>query len=202
MKKTLKERLVEVSLQLFEEHGYNHVTVNDIVQAAGSSKGGFYHYFTSKDQLLYEIHDVFITYVIRDSERICEEYDTPVARLVQMLVSFTKVFDMYQPHIRVFYQESQSLPERYHPEMKAKRRRYREILEEVIREGQETGDFRKELPVTIVALSITGMVNWTHKWFDKKGKLAMEDITSIFVDMILRSIVTEKGKVEATPYYL
>ncbi|MBB5150124.1 MULTISPECIES: TetR/AcrR family transcriptional regulator [Ureibacillus] len=197
MKKSVKERILETSLHLFQEHGYHGVTVDKIVLEAGTSKGGFYHNYKSKDELLYEIHDVFISYVIEKAELSYTENKTPISRLSAILNSFIKVFDMYKPYITVFYEESAYLNHEFKQVINEKRDRYRKLLEKVIVEGQESGDFRNELPANIVTMAIIGMINWTYKWFKQDGPMTMEEITAIFKDLILRSIVTEQGLVEA-----
>lgn len=197
MKKPTKERILETSLKLFYKQGYHGVTIDQIVQQAGTSKGGFYHYYKSKDELLYEIHDVFISYVIEKAEASYIQTSSPIEKLSAILHSFMKVFDMYKPYITVFYEESTYLNEQYQKSINEKRDRYRKIIEEVIIEGQNSGDFRKELPANIVTMSIIGMINWTYKWFKQNGPLTMEQIAEIFKDLILRSIVTETGFEEA-----
>jgi AcrR family transcriptional regulator len=56
MKKTmpLKTRIIEESLKLFSVKGYMSTSTTDIIQAAGTSKGGFYNHFRSKEQLFLE----------------------------------------------------------------------------------------------------------------------------------------------------
>lgn len=196
-KKPLKERIVETSLKLFEEKGYHGVTVDEIVGQTGTSKGGFYHNFKSKDELLYHIHDVFISYVIKKAEEAYNECTTPVSQLCAILHSFTKVFDVYKAHITVFYQESLYLPDEFKTIINEKRDKFRKLLEQVICEGQKTGDFRKEVPPNISTMAIIGMINWTYKWYDQQGPLTMDEISKIFTDLILHSLVTNKGKAEA-----
>ncbi len=200
VKKTLKQRIVDASLVLFQQDGYHSVTVDRIVEYIGASKGGFYHNFKSKDELLYEIHDVFISYVIKQSQEAYDQYNTPITRLCAMVQTLTQVFDVYQAHITVFYEESRSLPEEYSVLIHKKRDQYRDILQRVIAEGQETKDFRSELPCTIVTMAIVGMINWTYKWFKQTGPLTMEEITEVFTDMILRAIVTEQALEEAIQF--
>ncbi|MFN4319405.1 MAG: TetR/AcrR family transcriptional regulator [Aquificaceae bacterium] len=50
-----KERILQSAKELFAKKGYNHTTVEDIVKHAGLSKGAFYFYFKSKDQLMEEL---------------------------------------------------------------------------------------------------------------------------------------------------
>jgi TetR/AcrR family transcriptional regulator, cholesterol catabolism regulator len=192
-KHSLKERIVETALLLFETKGYHGVTVDQIVAESGSSKGGFYHNFKSKDELLYHIHDVFISYVLDKAREAYDNFDTPVSRLCAIIQSFTKVFDLYKPHITVFYQESTYLTGDFNQQINEKRDEYRKLLIQVIQEGQSNRDFRFEVPAEISAMAIIGMVNWTYKWYKKDGPLTIEAIATIFNDLLLHSLLTEKG---------
>ena len=51
-KKSIKNRIVSAAWQLFYEKGYNGTTVDDIIELSGTSKGSFYYYFNTKDELL------------------------------------------------------------------------------------------------------------------------------------------------------
>jgi TetR/AcrR family transcriptional repressor of nem operon len=57
MKETakLKERIIEESLKLFSVRGYTNTSTTDIIEAVGTSKGGFYNHFKSKEQLFLEV---------------------------------------------------------------------------------------------------------------------------------------------------
>ena len=50
--KSVKGRIVAAAWQLFYEKGYNGTTVDDIIDLSGTSKGSFYYYFNTKDELL------------------------------------------------------------------------------------------------------------------------------------------------------
>ncbi|MFN3870483.1 MAG: TetR/AcrR family transcriptional regulator [Aquificaceae bacterium] len=50
-----KDRIIQSAKELFAKMGYNHTSVEDIVRHAGFSKGAFYFYFKSKDQLVQEL---------------------------------------------------------------------------------------------------------------------------------------------------
>lgn len=55
MKKDNREYILETSLMLFLQKGFKSVTMNDIVQKTGLSKGAFYYYFESKEQVFEEV---------------------------------------------------------------------------------------------------------------------------------------------------
>ncbi len=198
----LKERILATSLTLFEKHGFHRVTVNDIVEASGTSKGGFYHHYRSKDDLLFSIHDTFISYVLakaREADRTCQ---TPAAKLAQIIHSFARVFDLYQPHISVFYQESKYLKPELDQLIKVKRDEYRLLINEVIASGQASGEFRREIPFDISGMAILGIVNWTSKWYQRNGERSIEEIADIFTDFIMHALLTERAKETYSFYFL
>lgn len=50
-----KRRILESSLQLFRERGFDNVTLNEMCRAAGVAPGTFYHYYSSRADILWEL---------------------------------------------------------------------------------------------------------------------------------------------------
>ena len=44
-----KGRIIQAAWQLFYQQGYDDTTVEEIIEASGTSRGSFYHYFEGKD---------------------------------------------------------------------------------------------------------------------------------------------------------
>ena len=63
-----RERLICIALDLFVEKGYENVTVMDIMLAAELSKGGMYHYFSSKEDIL----DAVVKYGLQQEQKRIE----------------------------------------------------------------------------------------------------------------------------------
>lgn len=59
-----KEHILMVSLRLFLQKNFKEVTMKEIVEETGLSKGAFYHYFESKEKLFYEIIDYFFSSIL------------------------------------------------------------------------------------------------------------------------------------------
>jgi len=189
MKTGLKNKIIQTSLLLFEEKGFHGVSINEIVTKAGTSKGGFYHHFSSKDELLYVIHDIFITYAIENAKLADRIYNRPSERLQAIIKGFVHVFDLYKPHLTVFYQEATYLQPEYEAVIREKREEFRMIIERVVNAGKEQGEFREEIEVDISVMAILGMVNWIHKWYDPNGEKSISQIADIFNDFILHAVL-------------
>ncbi len=63
--KNTKEDILNVSLGLFLQNGFNEVTMQEIVEKTGMSKGAIYHYFKSKKQLFLEVIDKTLVSAVR-----------------------------------------------------------------------------------------------------------------------------------------
>ena len=53
----LKEKIIHESLKLFSLKGFFSTSIHDILEAANTSKGGFYNHFLSKDDLFFQVVD-------------------------------------------------------------------------------------------------------------------------------------------------
>jgi TetR/AcrR family transcriptional repressor of nem operon len=61
---TTKDYILGVSLKLFLQKNFKEVTMKEIVNKTGLSKGAFYHYFESKEKLFYEVINNFFASVL------------------------------------------------------------------------------------------------------------------------------------------
>ena len=89
-----RERLLESAKILFSQKGYYATSVEDIVESAGFSKGTFYFYFKSKEELFKSLVEEMHLNIVKRLEDFLER-DLP---LEDALVEYAKVFleDIYQ----------------------------------------------------------------------------------------------------------
>ena len=81
-----KEKILNAAFNLFLQKGYRDVSLKDIVDDVGLTKGAFYHYFEGKEQLLTEVIDSYFTSL---SDRIYEQL--PKVHLEMFMVGYQKV---------------------------------------------------------------------------------------------------------------
>ena len=89
-KKAKKDKIIEKSMELFREKGYHTTKVEEITKALGISKGNFYTYFNSKEEVLYEILDI----MKNEKIRMLEEIDTNKAPK-EILKDFIEDYKQY-----------------------------------------------------------------------------------------------------------
>ena len=87
-KKSVKSRIVSAAWQLFYEKGYNGTTMDDIIELSGTSKGSFYYYFSTKDELLNTLSMILDDY-----------YEELEAKMDPEMNSFSKLLYLnYETH--------------------------------------------------------------------------------------------------------
>ena len=89
-----RERLLESAKRLFSQKGYYATSVEDIVESAGFSKGTFYFYFKSKEELFKSLVEEMHLNIVKSLEGFLDR-DLP---LEDALIEYAKVFleDIYQ----------------------------------------------------------------------------------------------------------
>ena len=101
--KDRKRQLVDRAAELFAEQGYDATSVADIVESLGVGKGVFYWYFSSKDELLFEILRVSHRDLRRRQQAAIGHEDDPVRRIevgirtsMQWFLEHRKYFSLFQ----------------------------------------------------------------------------------------------------------
>ena len=99
-KEAKKDKIIEKSMELFCEKGYYATKVEEITKALGISKGNFYTYFGSKEEVLYEILNIM------KNERIkmLEEIDTdkaPKEVLRDFIEDYSQIFFTYLKRVNL-----------------------------------------------------------------------------------------------------
>lgn len=69
----LKDKIIDTAQALFSDKGYEKTSVNDIINYLGVSKGAFYHYFHSKEELLDTIIMEYVDEVVNMMYKITDQ---------------------------------------------------------------------------------------------------------------------------------
>lgn len=185
----MKENIIEQSIRLFVSKGFSETSIQDIVDSLGVTKGTFYYYFNSKEELLMDIHLLYINELLLLQQKILEDDSkdckTKLYELVRLLI---KKIEKQGSSARVFYREMRNLKEKNLHEIIQKRDAFRLELQELIQTGIAQKEFRQDLDSSIVTFAILGICNWSYSWFNPKGPLTDEEVIHTFVEMILNGI--------------
>lgn len=184
--------LLKSALTLFEKQGYDATSVQQIVEEAGRTKGAFYHYYESKEDLLHEVHDTFIDYQLERAHAVLAR-DKPADQLLADMVIevLMEPLGRYKSEISVFLHEQQFLSEEAFEEVRAKRDEFESCVVQVIERGVKEGVFKDLGSPRLVAFGVIGMCAWSHTWLTTgSGRATPGDIGRMFGEILVSGLRT------------
>nr|WP_295372380.1 TetR/AcrR family transcriptional regulator [uncultured Sphingosinicella sp.] len=175
-----REAIVSAAAGLFARRGFTGASISDLAAAGGSSKSLIYHYFPSKDDILYEVMAAHLDALV-DAAYDAMQAGGARERLHALTLAFMRLYVGAEDSHKVLLNELDNLPAERRAEVVGKQRRIISVVETLIRE------LRPELnPKTLpVAMLFFGMINWTHTWFRPGGNVSAEALADMTVELML-----------------
>jgi AcrR family transcriptional regulator len=191
--KNVADEVLRAALELFAAQGYANTSVQQIVQAAGVTKGAMYHYFTSKDDLLFAIYERMLSLQKRRLDEITaaggETED--VLRAVCEDVVVTSID--FLPEGTVFFRSQHMLTPERQAEVKRRRREYHDKFAELIVRGQEEKRFRDDVPVSVLIAHFFSDIHYLPHWFSYEGPENEAELAAQITELFLRSLRRADG---------
>jgi AcrR family transcriptional regulator len=183
-----RDDVIRAAALLFDARGYHAASMEDIAEAVGIRKPTLYHYFSSKDEILFGIHEEFIDLLIRrHQERL--ETTAGVERLIpELMADILELMETHRGHVRVFFEHHRELPAEQHAAIARKREEYEQMASRLIQRGVDEGRFRADLDVKLTTLAMFGACNWAYQWYRSTGELQSRAIAAVFWDQLLHGI--------------
>ncbi|MFC0109168.1 TetR/AcrR family transcriptional regulator [Kibdelosporangium aridum] len=182
------DRLLAEATKLFAKQGFDRTSVQEIVEAAGVTKGAMYHYFGSKDDLLHEIYGR----VLREQTDRLEKFaasEAPAAERVRGAAADVVVTTIENlDDFKIFSQSMHHLSPAKQRAVRAERRKYHERFRSLVEEGQRAGDFRDDVPADLVVDYFFGSVHHLGVWYRRNGRLSPAQIAGHYADLLLTSL--------------
>lgn len=186
--KPVAQRLLATATRLFAEQGYDRTSVQEIVDAAGVTKGALYHYFGSKEDLLHEVYGR----VLRLQQERLDHFagaDAPVQERLRDAAADVVVTTIDNlDDTKIFFRSMHHLSPEKDKQVRAERRRYHERFRALVQEGQRAGVFAADIPADLVVDYHFGSVHHLGTWYREDGPLSPQEVADHLADLLLRAL--------------
>lgn len=149
---------------LFDKVGYHGMTMQMLADEAGLGKPTLYHYFGSKADILFEMHQMHIDSMIGGLEVGPEKVADPSDALMRACTSTLREIAEHPGYVRAFMEHYGDLEGDHRTQIRKRRQEYFDRICGVIQRGMSSKKFRKADPM-IATLAFLGMCNWAYKWY-------------------------------------
>ena len=187
-----RSRIIDAAWHLFYRQGYEDTTVEEIITESGTSRGSFYHYFTGKEALVATLASVFD----EKYEKLMETMDPEMDRFEQLMYLNRELFAMIESSISlelVARMYSTQLVTHGDRSLMDRNRIYYKLLRQIVREGQERGELRNDIPVSemvrVYALCERGLL---YDWCLSEGEHSLLQSGKMLMPMFFREFRTPR----------
>ena len=185
-------RIVSAAWQLFYEQGYEHTTVEEIIDQSQTSKGSFYHYFDGKDALLSTLSDLFD----EKYEALQETMDPGMTAMEQLLFLNSELFGMIENSVSIDLLArllSTQLVTSGAKHLLDHQRTYYRLLRRIISRGQAAGELSTRRSVNdMVKLYALCERALMYDWCLCGGEYSLRDYASQVLPSFLSGLLPDR----------
>ena len=195
-----RQEILRTAARLFQQQGYDATSMNDVAAALKLSKGGLYHHFQSKDEILFHImsHAMDITeeQVINVVRRIdgsqidVTRTDVTEERLRTLIrLHIQVVLSPEDREITVMLHENHPLPPALRRKINGRKKDYLHFVEHLIADVQRKRNSLSAVTPRAAALALVGMINWIYQWYKPDGPLTGEALVEQYTDIFFHGAI-------------
>ncbi len=186
-----RQEILRASARLFQQQGYDGTSMNDVAAALKLSKGGLYHHFQSKDEILFDLmsHAMDITEekVLKPVKAIAD----PEERLRTLIrLHIGVVLSERDREITVMLHENHPLSPALRKRINARKKDYIHFVENLIAEVQAKLQSTRQSKGTVTpraaAFALLGMINWIYQWYRPEGSLQQENLAQQYTEIFFQ----------------
>lgn len=181
-------QILRIATRLFSEQGYDRTTLDDVAEEIGFTKPAIYHWFDSKDQILFEIHRDIVEPALERLREIRRGGGSPRRQLQDILTAHVARVLANRHANTVFARESAALSDTRAELIARMDREYEQEVRTVYAEGVAAGEFVDVDPVVAVG-SLLSACSWASRWFREDGPLDADTVVEMIVTLLATGYV-------------
>jgi AcrR family transcriptional regulator len=172
------------SARLFAEHGYTGTSITMIADACGVSKALMYHYYPSKDAVLFDLLEDHLQHLVTVVDAAAQGSSKPGDRLFAISAALLEAYRGADAEHQVQISSLKLLPPEQQEALKALERKLVVAMSDAIAAAIPAAAAKPELlkPLT---MSLFGMLNWHYLWFREGKGLSRETYAQMVTTLMI-----------------
>lgn len=150
----VRDQIVAAATEHFSRYGYEKTTVSDLARAIGFSKAYIYKFFESKQAIGEMICVNCLREIESEVRTAVAETDLPPEKLRRIFKVFTEASLRLFFRDRKLYEIAASAATENWQAVQAYEARVQKLLQEILQEGRQSGDFERKTPLDETAMAI------------------------------------------------
>ncbi|HEX8901493.1 TetR/AcrR family transcriptional regulator [Vitreimonas sp.] len=187
-----KRAIVETAAALFARDGFNGASVADIAKRGKISKSLIYHYYTSKEDILYDVMISHVRELEAAAEEIASDETSAQTKLRDLTHRFMALYVGAADRHKVLLNDLDNVPKSKRAEIVSVQRGLIETVRQMLVEIEPKLS-KKPGAAFAAAMLYFGTINWTHTWFNPEGAVNADTMAEMAVDLTLGGLAKAAG---------
>jgi AcrR family transcriptional regulator len=180
-------KLLDHAAHIFCEKGYEGASMRDLSRATGMSLAGLYHYFASKDELLYLIQKHTFRTIIGNLRERLQRSSDPEERIRIFIENHLEYSLANNEAMKVLVHEDETLKNDHGTEVRAIKREYYRICLDLLEDFQRARGL--QFSGRMAVLSLFGMINWIYTWHNPRVDENAQGLARQMGDIFLHGVL-------------
>ena len=182
-------QILEAAVKVFARQGFHQSTVAQIAKEAGVADGTIYLYFKNKDDILVQFFSFRAKQVFESFREEVDRAETSSDKLRNLVRRHLAEFQRDRDGAVVYQVETHQNSRLAEAQIKEMSKMYRDLISEIIEQGQQEGTIRKDLYVGLVKRFIIGAVDEViNTWLHSNGEYDLVSMADPLVELFMKGI--------------
>jgi AcrR family transcriptional regulator len=184
-------RILEAATVVIAQAGYERASMRSVAKAAGVSLAGLYHYFDSKEKMLFLIQFRTFGSLVNALREKLHDVSDPVEQLRVIIRTHVDHFAANMAALKVCSHELDSLSGAGYEETRRIRRDYYDLTRDIVDRALETRAPDSTLDRHVATMFLFGVLNWLYRWYDPKQGRSPTAVANQITSLFLRGVLGE-----------
>ena len=184
-----REQIRGLAAEMFFERGYESTSIRELAAALDIKAASLYYHFPDKEQILFELVGSVLEQLLDGARALVKRQESPGLQLAALVVNHVVLHALRPKETTLGDSELRSLTgERLEVNIRI-RDTYERLVIDVLERGRDEGAF-DVIDAKLTAYAIIAQASHVGTWYDAHGRLSLEQVTKVHVELALRMVAT------------
>ncbi len=180
-----RQSILDGAAEMFAQHGYDGTSIATIARHLGVSNALLYHYYQSKEALLFDILNLHCQLLADTAVSAAKTETVPEKQLQAVVRALMRLYaTSREKHVVLFNNlHCLSLPQQ--KQIKDLEKKVVQVIKDLLAKLQP---HLKPTARSAMAMYLMGAINWTYTWFQSRGAVSEKEFADLATSLFLNGI--------------
>jgi len=179
--------------RLFATRGYERSSIGDLVEACELSRGAIYHYFDSKEAILFAMLNTLVRSLLAYLEEAVAAGGTPLEKFIRVIEAFVEHNARSPEEQIVLLNDIGALKADEQRQIVQTERKIVELVSKLLHAIDVTKKVNRR-NARVYTMMLFGMINYTYTWYDAKGPIKPKEFAQLAAGLFLKGFLADAAE--------